>query len=61
MALFWVVALCSLVEVTDVSEMLAPSITRAMGKPRAVPPGGVSQKNTIDIFIVMGISDLIFV
>jgi hypothetical protein len=30
MAVFWVVAPCSLVEVTDVSEMLAASIIREM-------------------------------
>jgi hypothetical protein len=30
MAAFWVVALCNLVEVTDVSEVLAASIIRAM-------------------------------
>jgi hypothetical protein len=33
MALFWVVAQCSLVEVTDVSEMLPASIIRAMSTP----------------------------
>jgi hypothetical protein len=34
MAVFWVVSPCSLVEVTDVSEVLAASI-RVMSKPRA--------------------------
>jgi hypothetical protein len=32
MAVFWVVAPCSLVEVTNVSEVLAASIIRAMSK-----------------------------
>jgi hypothetical protein len=31
-AVFWVVALCSLVEVTDVSEVLAASIIRAIAR-----------------------------
>jgi hypothetical protein len=30
MAVFWVVALCGMVEVSDVSEVLASSIIRAM-------------------------------
>jgi hypothetical protein len=33
MAVFWVVALCSLVEVYSVSEVIAASIIRAMSKP----------------------------
>jgi hypothetical protein len=33
MAVFWVVAPCSLVEVTDVSEVLAASIIRVMSCP----------------------------
>jgi hypothetical protein len=35
MAVFWVVVQCSLVEVTDASEVLAASIIRMMSKPRA--------------------------
>jgi hypothetical protein len=35
MAVFWVVAPCSLKKFTNVSEVLAASIIRAMSKPRA--------------------------
>jgi hypothetical protein len=46
-AVFWVVALCSLVDVYDVSEVLAASIIRAMRHTSTRLHGATTQKTAI--------------